>query len=74
MDKSYIPELNIQLMEKDIIDTIYELQNESKKINSVIKSLITTTDSLKTGWDTAEGVIATDKIKKITSSMEDISK
>lgn len=74
MDDIYMPELSIILMEKDIIDAIDELKNESKKINSAINSLITSTDSLKTGWSTEEGITSTDKIKKLTASLEEISK
>ena len=74
MDEIYIPELTIQLIEKDIKDAIYELQTESKKINDSIKSLITTTELLKSAWTTSEGIITTDKIKKLTSSLEENSK
>lgn len=74
MDDLYVPDLNIQLLEKDILDCIFELQNDSKKINSSINSLITTTDLLKSGWKTNEGVVVTDEVKRLTSSLESLSK
>ena len=74
MDDMYIPELTIQLVEKDISDAVYELQVESRKLLNSVDSLITTTELLKSGWDTSEGVVSTEKIEKLTSSLETISK
>ena len=74
MNDIYVPELNIQLLEKDIMDAIYELQKNCEKVDKSIHSLVATTDSLKSGWSTSEGIVVTDKIKKITNSMEEISK
>ena len=74
MDKQYIPELSILLTEKDINDAIYELQTESKRLNNDVNSLIATTEQLKMGWNTTEGVIATDKIRELTSALEKITK
>ena len=74
MDNLYLPELSIQLMEKDIIDAINELQVEGKKISNSVSSLIATTDLLKAGWKTSEGIVACDEIKKLTTSLDEISK
>ncbi len=74
MDNLYIPELTIQLIEKDISDAIYELQIESKKTLNSIDELITTTKLLKSGWKTSEGIISTDKINNLTTSLRAIAK